>query len=67
MKYDIKKGALKRFLRTAIPQIPAVTVYLADIASELDLATWVVPTFVFLGAIATALDKYMREVMKARK
>ena len=54
--------AIIRFMRTAIPQIPAITVYLADQAKVFNAPEWVVPTLMFVGAIATALDKFLRSI-----
>ena len=63
-EYDIKLAAVFRFLRTYIPQIPALTVFLVDKANGLNLPYWIVPTLVFVGAVATALDKYIRELRR---
>ena len=61
MKLEVKLAVI-RFLRTAIPQIPAVLAYILEVAKTADLPAWVVPALVPLGAIATALDKFLREV-----
>jgi len=45
-----------RFVRTFLPQIPAMCAYLVGIKPE-----WTA-VLVFLGAIATALDKMMRDL-----
>lgn len=50
------KTALIRFLRTAIPQIPAVLAYIAGVKPE--YATILAAT----GAFITALDKFLREL-----
>ena len=50
-----RKDAFIRFLRTAIPQIPAVLAYLVGVKPE-----WAAGLALF-GAIITALDKYLRE------
>jgi hypothetical protein len=49
-------SALKRFARVVIPQLPAICAYLAGIKPE-----WAA-TLSFLGAVATALDKFLREL-----
>jgi hypothetical protein len=63
-KYDLKLAVILRFLRSYLPQIPAICVYLADRAQMFDVPAWVIPTLVFVGAVATALDKYLRELRK---
>jgi hypothetical protein len=49
-------AAIKRFARTFIPQIPALLVGLYGMKPD-----WV-PVLVFLGAVATALDKLCRDL-----
>lgn len=67
--YYAKLSALWRFIRVAVPQIPAVMTYLIEQAGVfqklgLILPEWVVPLFMFLGAIATAFDKFLRDMRK---
>jgi len=54
--YNEIEAAVKRFLRTVVPQLPAVIAYLAGVKPE-----WTV-TLVFLGAVASALDKFLRDL-----
>lgn len=63
MKFDETKArALLRFWRVMIPQIPAVATQLLDIANVLSLPEWVTPALIFVGAVATALDKFLRDI-----
>lgn len=55
MNYDPKKAAFLRFLRTALPQVPAVVAYLTTQKPE-----WAA-LLALVGAIVTALDKYLRD------
>jgi len=50
-----QKAVLLRFLRTIIPQIPAIAAYLVGIKPE-----WAA-ILSLIGAVATAFDKYCRE------
>ena len=63
-KYNLKLAVLKRWLRTLLPQIPAAAVVIAEYADRLEVASWVVPTLIFIGSIATAGDKLLRELKK---
>ena len=63
-KYNLKLAILARFLRTIIPQIPACAVVIADYMNRLDAPCWVAPVLMFVGAIATATDKLIRELKK---
>jgi hypothetical protein len=49
------KTALIRFLRTILPQIPAVLSALAGLKPELTVF------LTFLGAVVTAADKFLRD------
>lgn len=63
MKFDEAKArALLRFWRVMIPQIPAVVAQLLDIAKVLSLPEWVTPALILVGAIATAVDKFLRDI-----
>lgn len=61
-KYDIRWSVFVRFLRTWLPQAPAALVYVMTISQSWDLPIWVVPVLVFVGAVATSLDKLFREL-----
>jgi hypothetical protein len=61
-KYNLKLAVVKRWLRTLLPQVPAGVVYLAELAGIFDLPLWVVPILMLAGTLATALDKFFREV-----
>jgi len=61
-KYNLKLAVVKRWLRTVLPQVPAGVVYLAELAGKFDLPGWVVPVLMLAGTLATALDKFLREV-----
>lgn len=50
------KMALTRFLRTVVPQIPALLSYVAGIKPEY------AAILSALGALITALDKFLREL-----
>ena len=63
-KYNLKLGVLLRWVRTLLPQIPAAVVLIAGHANRLDAPAWVVPTLMFVGTLATATDKYIRELRK---
>lgn len=63
-KYNLKLGVLARWLRTLLPQVPAAVVLVAEYANKLDAPIWVVPVLMFLGTVATALDKLIRELRK---
>jgi len=47
---------IKRFLRTIIPQVPAVISYLMGVKPE-----WTA-LLTLIGAILTALDKFLRDI-----
>ena len=53
-----------RFIRTAVPQIVLILPVLIARGQEFDkyLPFWVVPTLILLGGVATALDKYLRDI-----
>jgi hypothetical protein len=53
---EARKMAFIRFLRTAIPQVPAVCAYLVGLKPE-----WAAG-LALIGAIVTAIDKYLREI-----
>lgn len=61
-KYDLNLAVFKRWLRTVLPQVPAVVAYVASVSEVVKLPAWVFPTAVLLGTLATALDKYLREI-----
>lgn len=63
-EYNLKLAVFLRWARSFVPQVPAIAAYLADKAGALNLPEWVVPTLVFVGAVATALDKYLRSMGK---
>jgi hypothetical protein len=56
------KAAFIRFLRVFIPQIPAMVAQIGTMTESLTLPAWVAPTLSFIGIIATALDKYLRQM-----
>jgi len=67
--YYAKLSALWRFIRVALPQIPAVVAYLVQQAGVFQqvgvtFPEWVVPTLMFFGAVATAFDKFLRDMKK---
>ena len=53
---EAKVAALKRLLRTIGPQIPAMVAYIVGVKPE-----WAV-TLSAVGALATALDKFCRDM-----
>jgi hypothetical protein len=61
MRFEVK-AALFRFLRTFVPQIPALVAAIGTATEALSLPGWVAPTLSFVGICATALDKYAREM-----
>lgn len=63
MKIDeAKKRAIWRFVRTAIPQIPAGVTSILDYTQGWNLPIWIVPTLMLVGALATAIDKFLRDM-----
>ena len=66
VKYNLKLGVVKRFLRTAIPQLIVVLPVVIKYAEQLEevLPLWVLPVLVCVGSIVTAIDKLVREVKK---
>jgi hypothetical protein len=50
------KTSLIRLVRVLVPQLPAIVSYLSGVKPE-----WAA-TLSFLGAVATALDKFLREL-----
>lgn len=54
--------AVNRFLKIVIPQAVLFFPYLLAEVNGKDVPAWVAPTLVFLGAIVTAMDKYLREL-----
>ncbi len=64
--YNLKAAVVKRFLRTAIPQLivllPVVVEHAAEIQEFMPL--WVLPVLVFVASIVTAGDKLVRELNK---
>lgn len=54
--------AMNRFLKIVIPQAVLFLPYLVAETNGKDVPVWVAPTLAFIGAIVTALDKYLREV-----
>lgn len=63
MKIDeAKKRAILRFIRTAIPQIPAGITSVLSYTQGWNLPAWVVPTLMLIGAIATGVDKFLRDM-----
>lgn len=54
---------IKRFLRTAIPQLVIIIPVLISRGQEFEkyLPIWVIPTLILIGSIVTALDKYFRD------
>jgi hypothetical protein len=53
---ELISAGLWRFVRTFIPQIPAICAYLVGIKPE-----WAI-FLSFIGAVATALDKMFRDL-----
>lgn len=49
------KMAIVRFVRTVVPQLPAISAYIVGIKPEWAAA------LALAGAIVTAVDKYLRE------
>ena len=49
--------AIKRFLRVVVPQVPAFLSYLM-----LELDPQYTALLVFIGAVLTALDKFLRDL-----
>jgi|GEM_PF-5545411 hypothetical protein len=62
MKEAALKLAFIRFLRTVIPQIPAMVAFVQSTIDPTTVPGFVPPTLVLLGAIATAVDKFAREL-----
>jgi hypothetical protein len=56
------KGAVVRFLRVIIPQIPAMVAFVQSTIDPATVPAFIGPLLVLLGATATALDKFCREV-----
>lgn len=61
-KYDLNKAIIARLLRTYLPQVPSGITYLLTVFGYLELPFWVIPTLSLVGALATALDKFLREI-----
>lgn len=61
-KYDLNKAVVSRWLRTVLPQVPALVAYVAQVSEVVKLPSYVFPLAVLLGTVATALDKFLREV-----
>ncbi len=59
---DAKRAAIWRFFRTIIPQIPALVAVIGEQTKLLNLPEWVAPTLMLVGAIATAVDKFLRAI-----
>lgn len=61
-----KKLALKlaviRFLRVSIPQLPALVVFVQSQINPQTVPTFVPALLVLLGAVATSVDKFCREI-----
>lgn len=61
-----KKLALKlafiRFLRVAIPQLPTFVVFVQSQINPDTVPAFVPALLVLLGAVATSLDKFCREI-----
>ena len=58
-KYNLKLAVVMRFVRTLIPQIPAVIAFVGNYGPE-----WLAPVLIFVGSVATAGDKLYRELKK---
>lgn len=54
--------AINRFLKIVVPQAVLFIPYLIAETNGKNVPAWVAPTLVFLGAIVTAFDKYLREI-----
>lgn len=61
-KYDVNLAVLKRWLRTLLPQVPGLLLYVAQVNDVVNLPSWVLPASVLVGTLATAVDKFLREV-----
>lgn len=60
---EAKKAAIIRFIRVIVPQIPAFVAVVGEQTKYLKfLPAWVVPTLMLVGAIFTALDKFLRDI-----
>lgn len=62
VEYRLDIAVLYRWIRTFVPQIPALIAAIIPVVSTMDVPGWVVPTLVALGTIATAIDKFAREI-----
>lgn len=56
------KSAVVRFLRVIIPQIPAMVAFVQTTIDPATVPAFVPPLLVLLGAVATSLDKFCREI-----
>jgi hypothetical protein len=61
-KEIINKMAVARFLRTFLPQVPALVAEIGSATKFLNLPGWVAPTLSLIGVLATTFDKYAREM-----
>lgn len=66
---DVLKMSFNRFWRVIIPQAVLFVPLLITLAEDLKeiLPVWVIPALVTIASIATALDKFRREVIKLKK
>ncbi len=60
--YSLQSAVIKRFLRTYLPQVPAGIAYLGMLTGNWQLPVWAPPLLSLIGAVTTALDKFLREI-----
>jgi hypothetical protein len=60
--YDPKMASLERFLRVLTGQLPSLVAAIGNNSGILHLPTWVVPVLVMAGAVAVAIDKFVRDM-----
>ena len=65
-KYNLALAVVKRFLRTAIPQLIVLLPVIVEYATEIQefMPLWVLPVLVFVASVVTAIDKLVRELKK---
>lgn len=56
------KSAVVRFVRIAVPQIPALVAFIQSSVDPATVPAFVPPLLVLFGAVATSLDKFLREI-----
>ena len=60
IKYSATKAALFRFVRTFVPQVPAIIAAFEVYGKAVPLPSFVIPTLILGGALITTADKMCR-------